>query len=443
MRKYSQEVSNGATVILCRRCNEINVEEIEKEARKEERQRKVALKGETEKRQKVIIEYLTKYLVSKGWETNINIASLYQDKSKRNLFTTDAQSLVIAKEKIETDLQHLLSPSSDNHDLGQNEELSKEIERHEEYIELFDDLERLNRLFAKKGIKSDYLELITLLSSIIVGNYRANADKTLRPLFVRISNKLGENASKDEVIKEWLATTHEIGNDPLMISALLDKFNIEYDLQELEGQINRLNEEIDLEVFEKNLESPSKIKIEELSKLSGYELEKHIEAIFIQLGWDIQELQLFDNQAVDLIVTEDDETIAVRAIIGAEQVTETEVQKSVSLMKQYHADKVMVVTDSIFTNKAAEYSRHRNIDLWNGKKLKKILRNANPGVNELLLKSSTASPDQSGNLSMQCPFCESVIQIEQAKLPEQGGEHIFECPVCGIELRLSPKPESV
>jgi hypothetical protein len=433
-RKCTYEESGDNAVILCSKCYEICVEENKENLKNLTRE-------EERKNKEIIDEYLTKYLSSREWNANINISSLYQDKNKRKLFADNASSLENAREQIESNLEHLLSLTNKDSGPEQNNEILEEIEKCEEYIELFDDLERLYKLLDKKGIKTSYLELIALLSSIIMENYRKIVEEGFKPFFAKILNKLGESASKEVVIKEWLTIMQDVGNHPFIISVLLDKFNIKHEIQELDGLVNQLNEEVDLEMFEKNLESPGKIKIEELSKLSGHELEKNIEVLFCQLGWEVQESHLSDNKNADLLVTEDDKTIAVRVVIGIEQVAENEIQKVVALEKQYHVDKGMVVTDSIFTNKAIECSISSNIELWDGRKLRKMLRKSKPSMHDMFLNQTAATLDQLDLLLIECPFCESEIQIEQEKLPEKGEQHFLNCPVCGMELGLSTKPE--
>ncbi|MFV2016710.1 MAG: restriction endonuclease, partial [Candidatus Heimdallarchaeota archaeon] len=351
----------------------------------------------------------------------------FQANNSRKLFTDYANTLVFARRQIESDLECLLSLNTEDSDPENNKEVLEGIERSEEYIELFDDLEKLYKLLEKKGIKAGYLELITLLSNIITENFRKNGEEGYKPFFVKMSNRLGENASKEEVIKEWLTIMHDTGNHPSIISVVLDRFNIKYEMQELGGLVDRLNEEIDLETFEKDLESSNKIiAIEELSKLSGNNLENHLEAIFGRLGWDVQELHLFDNQAAEFIVTGDDEAIAVRFVIGAEEVTENEIQKVLSLKKKYLVAKYMVVTDGIFTNNAARYAGSNNIELLDGKKLRKMLRRSKPSASDIFLDQTVTSSDQLsfGVLSTTCPFCESDIQIEQEKLPGQDEQYI-------------------
>ena len=444
-RKYAHEESGDNAVILCGKCNEIYVEEIKIKLQEEKNLKKIALEEEKTKNKEIVEEYLEKYLASKEWNSNENIASLYQNKDNRLLFTNDANSLANARERFESDLEYYLSLNAEDYDPEKSAEVLKEIEKREEFIELFDDLESLHKLLDKKGVRTDYLELITSLSGIIMVNLRKAWREACKPYFVRMSNKLGGNASKEDVIKELLTIMPDAGNYPFIISVVLDEFNIKYEMQELSGLGDRLNKEVDLEVFEKNLESSNKIKIEELSKLSGYELEKYLVMMFNQLGWDVQELELSDHQIADLIVKDDDETIAVRLVIGTEQVTENEIQKVELLKNKYHADKGIVVTDSIFTNNAVRYAGSSNIELWNGEKLRKMLRRSKPRLSDAFFNNTAASSDQIslGVLSIACPFCESSIQIEQEKLPGEGERYTLTCPSCGLELGLYPCPYSV
>jgi len=157
-RKYPYEDDAGDAVIICSKCYVICVEEDEENTKK-------VIREEERKNKEVISEYLTKYLASKEWDENVNISGLLQDKSKRKLFTGNTNTLVNAREHIESDLQYYLSLNSRNYNPEQNEELLEEIEKCEEYIELFDDL------------KNHDLDIVQELIILEVALRIINADK--------------------------------------------------------------------------------------------------------------------------------------------------------------------------------------------------------------------------------------------------------------------------
>jgi len=221
-----------------------------------------------------------------------------------------------------------------------------------------EDLKKMYKLFEKKGIKTNYSEILSIFSEIIKKNLEDELEKTLLPVYKEISMKLGKSITKEKVIKEFMKKYPEGGNDFMIVSKLLDKFNFEYEQDEIEELIERIKEEIEIEEFEQNLLNPStkkqKIEIGDFTTLNGYEFEGYLVNLFKLLGYNVVQTSLSRDQGADLILSKGDEKIVVQAKKYDGKVSNKAVQEIVAAKNYYDADKAMLVTNSSFTKSAIE-----------------------------------------------------------------------------------------
>ena len=83
-----------------------------------------------------------------------------------------------------------------------------------------EDLKKMYKLFEKKGIKTNYSEILSIFSEIIKKNLEDELEKTLLPVYKEISMKLGKSITKEKVIKEFMKKYPEGGNDFMIVSNL-------------------------------------------------------------------------------------------------------------------------------------------------------------------------------------------------------------------------------
>ena len=230
----------------------------------------------------------------------------------------------------------------------------------------------------KKELKQIIQKFYPFFSEIIKKNLEDELEKTLLPVYKEISMKLGKSITKEKVIKEFMKKYPEGGNDFMIVSKLLDKFNFEYEQDEIEELIERIKEEIEIEEFEQNLLNPStkkqKIEIGDFTTLNGYEFEGYLVNLFKLLGYNAVQTSLSGDQGADLILSKGDEKIVVQAKKYDGKVSNKAVQEIVAAKNYYDADKAMLVTNSSFTKSAVELAFSNDVELWDGRKLKRVIK---------------------------------------------------------------------
>ena len=262
-------------------------------------------------------------------------------------------------------------------------------------LDFLDDLEKIARLFKKKGIETTSFEILSMFFELVreIENKKhkalvENIDEWLKPVYEELSIKLGDNISKENVIREYLEYNYaEVGDYDitylsLWVSRLFEKFNIDYEQDEVEKLIEEAKEEIELEEFEKNLGAPQqepKNKIGDFRDLSGYEFEEYLKNLFELLDYTAVQTSLSGDQGADLILSKDDEKIVVQAKKYNGKVSNKAVQEVAAAKNYYDADRAMIVTNSSFTKSAIELAFSNDVELWDGRKLKSIIRDLESG----------------------------------------------------------------
>lgn len=263
----------------------------------------------------------------------------------------------------------------------------KLIKIYENVLDFLDDLEKMYKLFKKMGIEPDYLEILTVFSEVIreIVNkesiaFNEKIDNDLEPVCEEIDIKLGGDAGEESIIREFITEHPEMydsGNLSLYISRLLDKFFYSCGEDEVEKLIEKVKEEIEVEEFEQNLgASPQKQRIEigDFTELTGYEFEEYLKNLFEILGYTAIQTPSSGDQGADLILSKDDEKIVVQAKKYDGKVSNKAVQEIAAAKNYYEADKAMVVTNSSFTKSAIELAFSNDVELWDGRKLKNVIK---------------------------------------------------------------------
>nr|QNO57779.1 hypothetical protein OHAEDELL_00006 [Methanosarcinales archaeon ANME-1 ERB7] len=124
-----------------------------------------------------------------------------------------------------------------------------------------DDLEKLRKLFHKRGIDTAEGEIISLFVEIIreiIREYlNKKVEKEIIPLYKTIPKRLGKNPTTREVIEEFMNMPLFDHSTPVInimrISRLLSKFNIKKDEKIIGEILEKLSEEAELEEFEEEL----------------------------------------------------------------------------------------------------------------------------------------------------------------------------------------------
>ena len=218
-RKYDVLDENGNRVKCCRDCKIAHEEKIRKE------------------NAKVMKSIITKYLKKKGWTVKVFYDYVdYIENSEAAEYAKTLNTSGISRD----DMWAMLT----------------ELEAIDGGEDIDDDLEKMQKLFQKRGIDTDEDEIISLFAEIVREEVYRESDERIRPAYNEITKKLGENPSTREIIKKILKTplNHSTPVINIMrISRLLSKFNIKEDEKTIGEIVEELSEEAELEEFEEEL----------------------------------------------------------------------------------------------------------------------------------------------------------------------------------------------
>lgn len=254
----------------------------------------------------------------------------------------------------------------------------------EKILKILKDIEKLTKIIQKRDSEIDYSHIILMLNKLAEEKLEIDLNKTFKPIEVKIAQKLGKSKNIRNIVKEFMKITMDkidpvtrtlIDEKPalLLVNKILKDFHIESDEESVKNIINECKEEIDLENFEKNIESNNKVLIEDFSKLNGYQFQKFLEKLFKHLGYTVIVNKLSGDMGADLVLYKDGEKTVVQAKKYFGKVSNNAIQEVVASKAYYGADKSMVITTGGFTASAIKLALSNKVELWDNKKLKNTL----------------------------------------------------------------------
>lgn len=101
-----------------------------------------------------------------------------------------------------------------------------------------------------------------------------------------------------------------------------------------------------------------------IDSLDGIAFERYLGAHFQKLGYKVVITPPSGDYGVDLILTKDNDRIAVQAKRYRRQVSYQAVQEVVAGKAMYRCNKAMVVTNSTFTEAGRKLAEKNNVVLW-------------------------------------------------------------------------------
>ena len=194
-----------------------------------------------------------------------------------------------------------------------------------------------------------------------------------------ICKKTEPDISKEDIVKGMknVRQGKGIGFNIDIVYALFNKFHLYYTKEEIQWLIEKIEEENEIMEFEKNLGTSPKIYLGDFTSLSGHEFEEYIQKLFELLEYVVVRTQLTGDQGADLIVSKDNIKTVVQLKKYSGSISNKAIQEVVAAKKYYQADKAMVVTNSLFTTGAIALALANDVELWDGKKLIKIISDVN------------------------------------------------------------------
>lgn len=138
----------------------------------------------------------------------------------------------------------------------------------------------------------------------------------------------------------------------------------------------------------------SKAGMADIDKMNGKEFEKYLAVLFKKLGYKVKRTSYQGDYGADLVIQKHDEKIVVQAKRYKKKVGLKAVQEAVASKDYYRCSKVMVVTNSQYTQPAINLAQANNVELWDRKKLVDMVLVANKnGVADGTTSSLTVTID--------------------------------------------------
>lgn len=146
-----------------------------------------------------------------------------------------------------------------------------------------------------------------------------------------------------------------------------------------ERNIHKKHHQFDKNLIEDDLASYAYsdfVSMDDIKELNGYEFEYFLKILFQKMGYEVQTTKLAGDQGADLIIKRLNSkiSIAVQAKNHVGKVTNRAVQEVVASITYYGANRGLVITNSFFTKSAIELAEVNNVDLIDGHKLERLLK---------------------------------------------------------------------
>lgn len=244
------------------------------------------------------------------------------------------------------------------------------IDRYPNFDSRGQNFSNLNTLLSKKGTNLTNFELKAVIVAVKEDD-----------LFEYVKTRILHNnpKSSDECIKNYLDAFGVINKSYMSDTEMKQyKMNIDSLTRILQEQFNyhrnlasdfiRIEKEIELEKFENsitgNQNSGTRITIEDIDRISGYDFERVLKLLFEKMGYHVIHTTLSNDQGADLIV----EKFGIKTVVQAKNwqnnVTNSGIQEVVAAINYYDAHRAMVISSSGFTPSACDLAQSNKVILW-------------------------------------------------------------------------------
>lgn len=165
---------------------------------------------------------------------------------------------------------------------------------------------------------------------------------------------------------------------------------------------------------------------EVLASISWQDFERIVAHAFTKHGFDAQLTSDGADGGIDVVLHRGAQKFLVQAKHWrAQAVTVDTVRALYGVMHAEGAVGAYVVTSGVFTKAAADFARDKSIWLYNGQRLRDLLKmghEALPGGNLTLDRLPARVPD-----GVECPLCASPMTLRMAQQGGHQGKRFFGC----------------
>lgn len=378
----------------------------------------------------VVIEYCKKYLSNKDLSFKGMILYIYCDEELSKLvLDTDLDFLKDRFMKIYQDNKELSPSTSEEYDEHMSIESSCNT-----VILLIQDVTKLKKVMETKNIKTDYIQIIEEMSKLIDCEIKDMTNQLTLPAYKKISKIT--TTDKKKIIHEYLKLGFDTPSE-MIIENLFDKFNLKYTHEEINKLLNECLEDNELIDFEKSLGTSKINKICDFKNLNGHQFEDWLKELFTILGYQVVRTKLSGDQGADLIIKKENKKSVVQAKKYQGGVSNKAIQEVVASKKHYDATEAIVVTTGNFTKSAMELAKSNHVELWDGKKLNKIVEEINNNQPKENKKENSSHGTLNNDIMIvKCPYCETELKIELDELPNKNKPKTHICPECTAHLSM-------
>lgn len=239
-----------------------------------------------------------------------------------------------------------------------------------------------------------YKEIITFVDSIITAGYIKNdiLDKAILSLYLvalkrnqmmsyRNTSYISElsKLSIDEYINRHAAEDKEkIANDLAMLNLKDDEiFFIIKDryMDYVNEYIPKLQQLRMLESLENKHSNQNRpLDINEIDLMSGRDFEQLVADILNHMGYEARVTKATGDQGLDIIAIKGTFRLGVQTKRWSGNVGNKAIQETVAGKAYYNVDKVLVVTNSYFTNEAVALAEANGVMLWDRRDLEEKIK---------------------------------------------------------------------
>ncbi|MFH1891864.1 MAG: restriction endonuclease, partial [Candidatus Zixiibacteriota bacterium] len=271
----------------------------------------------------------------------------------------------------------------DSYELGLEkippDKLGHVLEKLNTQLTFVKDLEKLIKLCLRDGVDNEsvFNNIINSVMSEINSQIDDAFETTTNEIYHKIDLLLGDTSSSpDKIIKKYLAieSPDEVSVDTLKL--LLDKFGLSVDDILLSEKIEDIQEELELDKFEKKLDRPRHLFVKNFDELTPFQFEDFLADLFNHLKYDVIKTSRTGDQGADLILIKNDKRMVVQVKKYSGAVDNSAVQQVVASKPYYEAEEALVVTNSTFTPGAIELAKSNGVILWDKEKLMSMVSKA-------------------------------------------------------------------
>lgn len=168
------------------------------------------------------------------------------------------------------------------------------------------------------------------------------------------------------LIKHGKFTEHEVFKGgqqnyvECVVGTFKESFNKILESKKYKNFVNKL----------KTTSNKKRFTVNDVDSMDGQEFERFLAEMFSKKGYETELTKATGDQGIDVIISKDGSRVGVQAKCYSGTVGNSAIQEAVAGKSYYRLNKVMVVTNRLFTNSARKLAQANSVILWDRNILK-------------------------------------------------------------------------